>query len=80
MELAKNNPDNEFYALTSVTIEPSKEDLRIWYQAYLEDPSTKTIFLQLRQGQMTRGHNLTSYGLVGVHQGDVQKIVVPKSL
>ena len=29
---------------------------------------------------MTRGHNLTSHGLVGVQRGDVQKIVVPKSL
>ena len=29
MELAKNNPDNEVYALTSVTVEPSEEDLRI---------------------------------------------------
>ena len=80
MELAKDNPDNEVYALTSVTVEPSEEDLKIWHQAYLEDLSTKTIFQQLRQGQMTRGHSLTSHGLVGVQRGDVQKIVVPKSL
>ena len=66
MELAKNNPDNEVYALTSVTVEPSEEDLKIWHQAYLEDLSTKTVFQQLRQGQMTRGHSLTSHGLVGV--------------
>ena len=44
VELAKNNPGSEVYVLTSVTIEPSKEDLRIWDQAYLEDPSTKTVF------------------------------------
>ena len=50
MELAKNNPNNEAYALTSVTIEPSEEDLKIWHQAYLEDLSTKTIFQQLRRG------------------------------
>ena len=47
VELAKNNPDNEVYALTSVTVEPSEEDLRIWHQAYLENLSTKTIFQQL---------------------------------
>ena len=47
MELAKNNPGNEAHALTSVTIEPSEEDLRIWHQAYLEDLSTKTVFQQL---------------------------------
>ena len=50
MELAKNNLDNEVYALTSVTVEPSEEDLKIWHQAYLEDLSTKTVFQQLRQG------------------------------
>ena len=44
VELAKNNRDNEVYALTSVTVEPSGEDLRTWRQAYLEDPSTKTMF------------------------------------
>ena len=60
MELAKNNPDNEVYALTSVTVEPSEEGLKIWHQAYLEGLSTKTVFQQLRHGQMTRGHNLTS--------------------
>ena len=80
VELAKNNPDNEVYALTSVTVEPNEEDLKIWHQAYLEDPSTQTIFQQLCQGQATRGHSLTSHGLVGVQRGDVQKIVVPKSL
>ena len=48
VELAKNNPDNEVYALTLVTIELSEEDLKIWHQAYLEDLSTKTIFQQLR--------------------------------
>ena len=47
VELAKNNPDNEVYALTSVTIEPSEEDLKIWHQVYLEDLSTKTVFQQL---------------------------------
>ena len=30
-ELAKNNLDSEVYALTSVIIEPSEEDLRIWH-------------------------------------------------
>ena len=44
VELAKNDPDNEVYALTSVTIQPSEEDLKIWHQAYLEDLSTKTVF------------------------------------
>ena len=44
MELAKDNPDNEVYALTSITVEPSEEDLKIWHQAYLEDLSTKTVF------------------------------------
>ena len=48
MELAKNNPDNEAYALTSVTVEPNEEDLKIWHQAYLEDLRTKTVFQQLR--------------------------------
>ena len=47
MELAKNNLDNEVYALTSVTIEPSEENLRIWHQASFEDPRTKTVFQQL---------------------------------
>ena len=31
MELAKNNLGNELYTLTSVTIERSEEDLRIWH-------------------------------------------------
>ena len=31
VELVKNNPDNEVYALTSVTVEPSEEDLKIWH-------------------------------------------------
>ena len=44
MKLAKNNLDNEVYALTSVTIEPNEEDLRICHQVYLEDPSTKIVF------------------------------------
>ena len=47
MELAKNNPANEAYALTSVAIEPSEEDLRIWHEAYLEDLSTNTVFQRL---------------------------------
>ena len=51
-----------------------------YHRAYLEDLSTKTAFQQLRQGQMARGHSLTSHGLVGVQRGDVHKIVVPKSL
>ena len=80
MELAKNNLDNEVYALTLVAVKPSEEDFKIWHQAYLEDPSTKPVPQQLRQGQAIRGHGLTSHGLVGVQQGDVQKIVVPKSL
>ena len=48
VELAKSNPDNEVYALTSVIVEPREEDLKIWHQAYLEILSTKTIFEQLR--------------------------------
>ena len=44
VELAKNNPDNEVYVLTSVTVELSEEDLKIWHQAYLENLSTKIIF------------------------------------
>ena len=80
VELAKNNPSNEVYVLTSVTVDPSEEDLKIWHQAYLEDLSTKIVFQQLRQRQMTREHSLTSHGLLGVQRGDVQKIVVPKSL
>ena len=47
MELAKNNLDNEMYALTLVTIKPTKEDSRRCHQAYLEDISTKTILQQL---------------------------------
>ena len=66
MELAKNNPDNKVYAMISVTVEPSEEDLKIWHQAYLEYPRTKTVLQQLRQGQATRGHSLTSPRLVGV--------------
>ena len=31
VELAKNNPDSEVYALTSVLIEASEEALRIWH-------------------------------------------------
>ena len=31
VELAKNHPANEVYALTSVTVEPSEEDLKIWH-------------------------------------------------
>ena len=80
VELAQDNPDNQVYALQSVTVEPNKEDLRIWHQAYLEDPSTKTVFQQLRQGQPSRGHCLTPTGLVAIQKGDVQKIMVPKSL
>ena len=38
MELAKNNPNNEVYALTLVTVEPSEEEGN-WHQAYLEDLS-----------------------------------------
>ena len=44
VELAKNNLDNKFYALASITIAPSEEDLRIWHQAHLENPSTKIVF------------------------------------
>ena len=47
VELAKNNLDSEVYALTSITIEPSEEDLKIWHQGYLEDLSIKTVFQQL---------------------------------
>ena len=46
--LAKNNPDNKVYAPTLGTIERSEEDLITWHQTYLEDPSTKIAFQQLR--------------------------------
>ena len=54
--------------------------MKIWHQAYLEDLSTKTVLQQLPPGQMTRGHSLTSHGLVGVQRRDVQKFLIPKSL
>ena len=80
MELAKNNMDNEVYALTSITIDPSEEDLKIWYQAYLEDPSTKQYFCSCARDKRQKGHSLTFHGLVGVQRGNVQNIMVPMSL
>ena len=70
----------EVLQLTSSSVEPQAEDLQTWKQAYQEDPKLKTVLSKLRQGQPCGGHYLIPIGLLAVKQGDLQKLVVPRSL
>ena len=66
--------------LTGSSVEPQAEDLQTWKRAYQEDPRLKTMLSKLRQGQPCGGQYLTLVELLAVKQGDLQKLVVPRSL
>ena len=72
--------EEEVLQLTSSLVERQAEDLQMWKRAYQEDPKLKTVLSKLRQGLSCGGQYLTPAGLLAVKQGDLQKLVVPRSL
>ena len=72
--------EEEVLQLTISSVEPQAEDLQTWKRAYQEDPKLKTVLSKLRQGQPCDVQHLTPAGLLAVKQGDLQKLVVPRSL
>ena len=66
--------------LTSSSAEPQAKDLQTWKRAYQEDLRLKTMLSKLCRGLPCGGQYLTQVGLLAVKQGDLQKLVVPRSL
>ena len=67
---AEGEDDQELFALSGISVEPSAEDQALWTKAYLQDPSYKTVFQQLRQGGSHRETCMTPAGFLAVKKGD----------
>ena len=72
--------EEEVLQLTNSLVEPQAEDLQTWKRAYQENPKLKTVLSKLHRGLPCGGQYLTPAGLLVVKQGDLQKLVFPRSL